>query len=203
MGLAEIPELSDGLPYYMMESLSPVWDKSAYELVVLPDYEFKNQEDENTNLKTLTGKNTVLGFIFTSCAGFCPILVEKLKQLEETVSEFQEANYVLISVDPEYDTPEVLQEFAEKHDLAGRDNWFFLTAGKEQTYHLIRKYFASEVKELDQENMRKFAHTEHFYLFDRTRHMRSVFNGTRLDMQKFAKSSMGELDSESEELSQK
>ena len=203
MGLADVPQLSDGLPYYTMGALNPVWDKKAYELVVLPDYEFKSEENENTNLKVLSGKNTVLGFIFTSCAGICPILVEKLKVLEETVSEFQEANYVLISVDPEFDTPDVLQEFAERHELDGKSNWYFLTAGKEQTYHLIRKYFASEVKELGKDDLRKFAHTEHFYLFDKTRHMRSVFNGTRMDMQKLARASMTELGDSSEKISQK
>ena len=53
----------------------------------------------------------VVSFIFTRCPDVCPILTQLLIAVEAelTAEERADVTFVSISVDPEYDTPEVLK----------------------------------------------------------------------------------------------
>ncbi|HKI04801.1 MAG TPA: SCO family protein [Thermoanaerobaculia bacterium] len=64
----------------------------------------------------------VLQFIFTTCPSICPLL-------SSTLSAAQGARKVSISIDPEFDTPARLREYAGRFK-AGPD-WWFLTGSRE------------------------------------------------------------------------
>ena len=67
-------------------------------------------------------------FIYTSCPDVCPLLTDKMAQVQDELGpDFgAEVAFVSITVDPEHDTPEVLKEYAETFD-ADLGGWGFLT----------------------------------------------------------------------------
>jgi protein SCO1/2 len=81
----------------------------------------------------------IVSFIFTRCPLSCPRITSVMKDLSRRVAE---SNVMLasISVDPEFDTPLVLSEYAKKFD-APADRWFFLTGGKREIHELIQGRF--------------------------------------------------------------
>ena len=68
----------------------------------------------------------ILNFIFTTCTTICPVLSASFKQVQKLLGEeAEEVLLISISIDPEYDTPDKLAEYAERFS-AGAD-WRFLT----------------------------------------------------------------------------
>jgi protein SCO1/2 len=100
-------------------------EASLYQL----ESEWKDQYGKSFTLKKLEGKKTVLTMFFASCTYACPILVNDMKRIEtelmkeEKISSY---NFLLISIDPERDTPGKLKEFAEKNNL-DLNRWKLLT----------------------------------------------------------------------------
>ena len=88
---------------------------------------------------------------------------------------------VSISVYPEYDTPEVLKEYASQYD-ANTDKWHFLT-GKEAT---VKNIIKNGFKIGDYEDI--IFHSEKFALVDKNGMIRSYYNGMKTeDMDKLKK----------------
>ncbi|HET9868965.1 MAG TPA: SCO family protein [bacterium] len=80
----------------------------------------------NTDLK---GKFWVADFIFTRCAGSCPILSQQMRRLQERWKGNDKLALVSFTVDPDYDTVAVLKGYADDLD-ADPKQWFFLTGAK-------------------------------------------------------------------------
>ncbi len=79
----------------------------------------------------LQGKTVVIEAFFTSCAGSCPVLGQKLAALQEWLGDRLGKDVYLLSfsVDPQHDTPARLKQYAGQ--LGARPGWFFLTGKKE------------------------------------------------------------------------
>lgn len=176
------PEVGDGLPFFEPQTLTPTW-KSDDKIVRIPPFQLHDQSGQMVTEDIFQGKHTVVAFIFSSCLGFCPMIVSKLKRLDQIVQSRKDIQFVLFSVDPEHDTPQVLTEYAESHGIKDFKQWHFLTGTVSTIYELSRNTFASEIRKLDSPaNLRKFAHTEHFYVIDQDKRLRAVMNGTRVDV---------------------
>ncbi len=73
---------------------------------------------------------TILEFMYTTCAGICPILSGLLAQTQEELGpEARQAKIWSISIDPEADTPERLRLYALGY--GAKPNWRFLTGRME------------------------------------------------------------------------
>lgn len=92
----------------------------------LADFDFVNERGENFGLDNLTGKVWVADFIFTTCAGPCPLMSRKMAALQRTFQPQPQFRLVSFSVNPEYDTPEVLLAYGRQYGAAP-DRWTFLT----------------------------------------------------------------------------
>ncbi len=106
----------------------------------VPDVTLRDQRDEPVRLAELlaTPAPVLVQFIFTSCATICPVLSATVADLQRRLDARQRDYRLLsISIDPEYDTPARLAEYARRHG-AGPD-WHFLT-GERRT---IRKVVAA------------------------------------------------------------
>ena len=80
----------------------------------LPDFSLRDQNGAEFNNGALKGEWSLLFFGFTHCPDICPATLQQLaiarsRVLQEGASNFP--NIILISVDPERDTPEVLREY--------------------------------------------------------------------------------------------
>ena len=88
---------------------------------------WRTEENKIIELKDLKGKTLVMVMIYTSCKTACPRLVADMRNIEKQVPEKSKNNvqYIMISIDPETDTPERLKAFAIENQMNG-DHWTFL-----------------------------------------------------------------------------
>lgn len=92
----------------------------------VPDFSFTTQEGKMLTKADLLGKVWVADFIFTRCAGPCPIMTSRMADLAAKVSKIPSVKLVSISVDPDYDTPEVLAKYAANIHV-DPNQWCFVT----------------------------------------------------------------------------
>jgi cytochrome oxidase Cu insertion factor (SCO1/SenC/PrrC family) len=91
----------------------------------LPSFEMINQDGQAVSDATLRGGPVILDFVFTNCAGPCPIMTGKMADLQGAIPD-KRVKFVSVSVDPERDTPEVLKEYGKSYE-ADFSRWSFLT----------------------------------------------------------------------------
>ncbi|MGD8590879.1 MAG: SCO family protein [Chromatiales bacterium] len=106
-----------------------------------PTYPVVTMDGEKKSLVEVlnTDQPIMLNFIFTSCTTICPVLTATFTQLQEMLSEQnQQVKMISISIDPEYDTPEKLQDYARRFNAGS--NWQFLT-GEAADIIAIEKIF--------------------------------------------------------------
>lgn len=112
------------------------------------DSKWNTEEGKSIMLKDLKGEVLVVVMIYTSCQVACPRLVADMKALHDKVQKTTSENvrYVLISIDPETDTPERLKEFAIKNEMDGEE-WTFLQ-GNPETVREFANVLAVKYKEI-------------------------------------------------------
>jgi len=96
----------------------------------MPDFTLLNQEGKTIHLQDFRGKAVLLTFIYTRCPlpNFCPLMSKNFAELQQRLSKEFPGKYHLLSVsmDPEFDRPEVLLEYAARYDAKATD-WSFAT----------------------------------------------------------------------------
>ncbi|MGB0973426.1 MAG: SCO family protein [Flavobacteriaceae bacterium] len=85
------------------------------------------EEGKVIQLKELKGKTLVMVMIYTSCKAACPRLVADMRNIERQLPKenLNNVQFVLVSIDPETDTPERLKRFAIENKMDG-EQWTFL-----------------------------------------------------------------------------
>src|SRR5712675_547679 len=89
---------------------------------------------------TFAGRVWIADFIFTRCTGACPLLSGRMLALQKALAGRDDVRLVSFSVDPDYDTPEVLASYAKDHG-ADTSRWIFLTGARADLHELIGKGF--------------------------------------------------------------
>ena len=117
-----------------------LWDPKG-----LPDFTFTERDGRTVSKKDLLGKPWIAGFIFTRCAGPCPLVTGAMKQIEKDCKE-ADFRLVTFTVDPARDTLEVLNQYANGYE-APKERWLFLTGEQRPIYELIRDGFKLPVEE--------------------------------------------------------
>jgi len=96
----------------------------------LPDFALYDQDGRVVQATQLRGRQVVLNFIFSRCpdAKMCPATVAKMTRLQALAREagVVDLELVSISLDPEYDTPGVLRDYADSRGI-DTSNYRFLT----------------------------------------------------------------------------
>jgi protein SCO1/2 len=94
-------------------------------LFPVPDAPLVTEGGKPLRLGALKGNVVVYDFIFTSCAGTCPVMTATMRKLTKKIDKSAPVRFVSISVDPARDTPAVLHNYASK--MRNDDRWLFLT----------------------------------------------------------------------------
>lgn len=105
----------------------------------LPEFILTNRDGRPVSLGDLSGTPWVADFVFTRCPASCPMMTARMARLGRDLPKGLPVRFVSISVDPENDTPEVLQKYAQS--FAAPDSWLFLTGTREQILRLTTKGF--------------------------------------------------------------
>jgi protein SCO1/2 len=95
--------------------VAPVSDYSLYDL----SSRWRDQRGDTLRLASLAGRVRVVAMVYTSCHTSCPLVVAELKRIEAALPADRRdgAGFVLVSIDPERDTPGRLAEWAERTRL--------------------------------------------------------------------------------------
>lgn len=140
-------------------------------LGTIPDFELINSAGEPVRGADLAGVVWVADFIFTTCAGPCPIMSTQLATVQGAFRNDDRLRLVSITVNPDYDTPEVLSEYAHRYGANPR-KWSFLTG----EYTAIRDLAVNGFKMGNTEEI--IFHSTRFVLVDSHSRIRGYYLGT-------------------------
>ncbi|UJH90843.1 SCO family protein [Antarcticibacterium sp. 1MA-6-2] len=92
------------------------------------------QDSKDIELEDLRGKVLVMVMIYTECKAACPRLVADMRNIENKIpkEDLDKVRFIMVSIDPETDTPEHLKEFS-KENLMEEKHWMFLRSTPEAT----------------------------------------------------------------------
>lgn len=98
--------------------------------------QWKSDQGKSLRLETYRGKWVVISMMYTSCLSSCPMVVKKMRQIEALIKKSgKDAQFVLVTFDPERDTPEKLGKYREKIAVQ-EPNWHFLSGAAADTRKL-------------------------------------------------------------------
>ena len=142
----------------------------------VPEFELTDQSGETFGSDKLRGKIWVSNFIFTRCTTVCPIFSGKMSELQKRTNKASRGlQLVSFSVDPAYDTPEVLKEYSKRFS-ANPWYWHFLTGPTEEVRSVVvdgMKTFMGDAAEVDAPDA--LMHGSHFVLVDPKMNIRGYY----------------------------
>ena len=111
----------------------------------MPPFTLTNQNGERISLDTFHGNSLVLTFVFTRCPvpNFCPRMSNNFGELQETIKSstgtLANARLLSVTLDPAYDTPKILSDYAAFHH-ADSKIWSFATGDEKEIDSLTRAF---------------------------------------------------------------
>lgn len=144
---------------------------------------WENQHGDKLKLDQLRGKTLVVVMIYTTCRSACPILVSDMKKIAQSISKenLDKVSLVLISIDPETDTPEALNKFAKDRKMT-EPYWVFLRGDNQSTPELANvlsmKY--KKISPID------FSHSNIISIFNTDGELVSQEEGLRINTKQVA-----------------
>jgi len=183
---AEGPPQTLAPGYGALEFTAP--EPGTYQLPALgsaADGKLLNTQNNAISLHSLLGDKVVLlSFIYSSCSDVngCPLATAVLHKIKTRLIKEPELvgklRMLTISFNPEHDTPEVMQQYAQSFQSDGVD-WQFLTTKSEQDLQpLLANYKQNIQKVFDAEGKftGTFSHLLRVYLIDRNKQVRNIYS---------------------------
>jgi protein SCO1/2 len=146
-------------------------------LGTVPPFALVERSRQTTTLADLRGRPWVAGFIFTRCGGICPVMTARMKELRAAEPAIE---LVSFSVDPEHDTPEVLEAYARRHGIGER--WRLLTGTVTALHSLARDGFRLAAAAVPPEEQQQgvgdgpFLHSSRLVLVDGDARIRGYYD---------------------------
>ncbi len=147
-------------------------------LGTVPAFSLTADDGRRVSAEDLRGQVWIADFIFTRCPSQCPMLTATMAKLQAALPADPAGvvRLVSFSVDPGYDTPEVLHAYAARFGADGT-RWTFLTGDREVLYTMIRDGFHLAVGE-DPGSEGMITHSDRFILIDRALRIRGYYSGS-------------------------
>jgi protein SCO1/2 len=142
----------------------------------IPSFRFLNQDSVFVSEKDVEGKVYVADFFFTTCPTICPKMKTQMLRIYERYKDRDEVRIISHSIDPDFDTPNVLKDYATRLQVKA-PKWNLLTGDKAAIYTLGQKSYMVSAQE-DPNEAGGFVHSGAFILVDKNRHVRGIYDGT-------------------------
>lgn len=105
--------------------------------VPAPDFTLTDQHEASYRLSEQTGRAVLLFFGYTRCADVCPGVLARLKRVQSALGpQAEHLQVVLVTVDPQHDTPAVLRDYLAQFDPA----FIGLTGAPEKVVDVFLNY---------------------------------------------------------------
>ena len=144
---------------------------------VLPAFSLLDHERRPVTREALLGSVWIADFIFTRCAGQCPLMSTTMAKLAHAHTGDRRLRLVSLSVDPAYDTPERLAAYAERYG-AHEEQWRFVTGEAQAMEGLAREGFHLGVGSDGGSAREPITHSVRLILVDQQAHVRGYYDAT-------------------------
>ncbi|HMN49505.1 MAG TPA: SCO family protein [Ignavibacteriaceae bacterium] len=148
---------------------------------------FYNQDSIKVQFpKIIEGKIALMAMVYTHCPDICPMTTHNMQLIEERLPDELKGKvkFVIISFDPNRDTPSVLRKFAEIRDIDFA-NWSLLTGDQENTKEVMLKF---DIKAIPADSTYdngelsySMIHTDRISLIDQNGRLRNNYKGSTVD----------------------
>jgi protein SCO1/2 len=111
----------------------------------MPVFTLTSQNGERITLETFQGQPFVLTFVFTRCPipNFCPRMSNNFADLQKAIKAetgaMAKTRLLSITLDPSFDTPEILKQYGESH-RADPKIWSFATGDPKEIEALTHAF---------------------------------------------------------------
>jgi len=133
-------------------------------------YSLIDQNGKNLSDIDLHGKTYICDFIFTSCGASCPLMTHHMAELQKRLPS--KIQFVSFTVNPEFDTPPVLKEYAKQYG-ADESRWHFLTGSPKQMAAVAQNFRMTAIPKTDTDPI---LHSDRFLLVDGDGNVRGVYD---------------------------
>lgn len=168
IGLVSACNQADDAPVFVPGQDKAISASFSEELPDLSIYHlpssWTNQDDQEIELEDLRGKVLVIVMVYTSCKSACPRLVADMRNIERQMPEeyLDKLQFIMISIDPQTDTPERLKEFSQDNKMT-HQHWMFLRGSEADT----REFAAVLAVSYKQISPIDFSHSNIISVFDK------------------------------------
>jgi protein SCO1 len=150
-------------------------------LGALPSFALTERSGRTVTREDLQGRTWVAAFIFTRCGGICPMMTQRMKELQAKAPGL---TLVSFSVDPQHDTPEALRAYAARHGIG--EGWLLLTGDEARLHGLARDGFhlaAAAVPEAERQagGDGPFLHSSRLVLVDGRARIRGYYDSAEAE----------------------
>jgi protein SCO1/2 len=148
---------------------------------IVPDFTLVNQDGEPIHIEQYRGKALVVTFIYTRCPlpEFCPRMTGHFAMLEKALEAepalYSKTHLLTVSFDHEYDTPEVLRDYASTkipEHSGSFEHWELATGSKEEILAITKYFGLTYVLEVD-----NFVHSLRTGVIGPEGRLREVYRG--------------------------
>ncbi len=155
---------------------------AVYGNAPVPAFSLDSARGGKAGSATLAGAPYIIDFIFTRCAGQCPMMTQRMKGVQDwlAVDGHKDVKLVSVTVDPAYDTTATMAAFADRFG-ADPDRWLFLTGERAPIYSLIKDGFKLGVDDEPASGTASkeepIIHSNRFVLVDAAGYIRGYYVG--------------------------
>jgi cytochrome oxidase Cu insertion factor (SCO1/SenC/PrrC family) len=151
-----------------------------------PTFQLTDQSGAAFDSQSLTGRVTLLDFIYTHCTDACPLLSATFQEAQRKLADDKllgtRIMLVSLSVDPQHDTPPVLAEYGQQFK-ADPNAWKMLTGDWDAVYDVVTGFKVATrpprpAVDAPAPGGAELTHTTAVVLIDPTLQVRAYLDGT-------------------------
>ena len=143
----------------------------------LVDFSLTDRTGRTVTQADLADKFLVVDFLFTSCSLTCPVVNQRMAEIQRLTAAQPDVKLVSITVDPRDDTVDTLAKYGARFG-ADTNRWLLLTGDRDGLYHLIGgSFLAQDASDSFNYMPGNFTHTERIAVVDNRGHVRAYFDG--------------------------
>ena len=126
----------------------------------VPNFTLRNQDNREIHIQSYRGRTLLLTFIYTRCPvpDYCTLMSNNFAQIDRALSQdsslYEKTHLLSISIDPSYDTPQVLRSYGAAHTERYQNetfaHWEFAGGTTEQVKKIAEYFGLTYFPEKDQ-----------------------------------------------------
>jgi len=126
----------------------------------VPNFTLRNQDNREIRVQNYRGRTLLLTFIYTRCPvpDYCTLMSDNFAQIDRMLSQdaglYEKTHLLSISIDPAYDTPQVLRSYGAAHTERYQNetfaHWEFAGGTTEQVKEIAEYFGLTYFPEKDQ-----------------------------------------------------